>query len=49
YVKLSQPLKVTNPYLPIWVSGQLVLETVDTDEGHTGYTLNKAITEEYLY
>lgn len=49
YVKLVQPLKVTNPYLPIWASGQLVLEPVDTYEGHTGYTLKKAITEEYLY
>ena len=49
YVKLSQPLAVTNPYLPIWASGQLVLKSVDTPEGHTGYTLNKATTEEYLY
>jgi len=49
YVKLSQPLEVNNPYSPIWVSGQLVLESVDTPEGHTGYTLKKAATEEYLY
>ena len=49
YVKLSQPLEVSNPYSPIWVSGQLVLESVDTPEGHTGYTLKKASTEEYLY
>ena len=49
YVKLSQPLEVTNPYSPIWASGQLLLKSVDTSEGHTGYTLIKAITEEYLY
>ncbi len=49
YVKLSQPLEVTNPYSPIWASGRLVLESVDTPEGHTGYTLEKATTEEYLY
>ena len=49
YVKLSQPLEVNNPYLPIWVSGQLVLESVDTPEGDTGYILKKASTEEYLY
>ena len=49
YVKLSQPLEVTNPYLPVWVSGQLSLESVDTSEGHTGYTLKKATIEEYLY
>ena len=49
YVKLSQPIEATNPYAPVWVSGQLVLESVDTPEGHTGYTLNEATTEEYLY
>ena len=49
YVKLSQPLEVTNPYSPIWASGQLVLKSVDTSEGYTGYILKKAITEEYLY
>jgi len=50
YVKLSQPLEVvTNPYLPIWASGQLVLKSVHTPEGHTGYTLKKAKTEEYVY
>ena len=49
YVKLVQPLAVTNPYSPVWVSGQLSLESVDTPEGHTGYTLNKAITKKYLY
>jgi hypothetical protein len=49
YVKLSQPLELSNPYSPIWVSGQLVLKSVDTPEGHTGYTLKKASTEEYLY
>lgn len=49
YVKLSQPLEVTNPYSPIWASGQLLVESVDTSEGHTGYTLKNAITEEYLY
>lgn len=49
YVKLSQPLEVTNPYSPIWVSGQLLLESVDTPEGHTGYTLKKSTTEEYSY
>ena len=49
YVKLSQPLEVTNPYAPIFAAGQLLLESVDTPEGHTGYTLNEATTEEYLY
>jgi len=49
YVKLSQPLEVTNPYAPVWVSGQLLLESVDTPEGHTGYTLSEATTEEYSY
>ena len=49
YVKLSQPIKVTNPYLPVWASGKLLLEPVDTPEGHTGYTLKKASIEEYLY
>ncbi len=49
YVKLSQPLEVSNPYSPVWVSGQLVLKSVDTSEGHTGYTLQKASIEEYLY
>ena len=49
YVKLSQPLEVTNPFSPVWASGQLVLESVDTPEGHTGYTLKSATTEEYLY
>jgi len=38
YVKLSKPLEVSNPYSPIWASGQLVLKSVDTLEGHTGYT-----------
>jgi hypothetical protein len=49
YVELSQPLEVTNPYAPIWVSGRLMLESIDTPEGHTGYTLKKATAEEYLY
>ena len=49
YVKLSQPLTVTNPYSPVWVSGQLLVESVDTPEGDTGYTLKNAATEEYLY
>ena len=49
YVKLSQPLEMTSPYSPVWASGQLLLESVDTDEGHTGYTLSEATTEEYSY
>lgn len=49
YVKLSRPPVATNLYLPIWASGQLVLKSAGSPEGHTGYTLNKATTEEYLY
>ncbi len=49
YVVLAQPLEVSNPYLPVWVFGQIRLESVDTDAGHTGYSLRQATTESYIY
>jgi len=49
YVVLAEPLEVNNPYLPVWASGQIRLESVDTDAGHTGYTLRQAIAETYIY
>ncbi|NRB38105.1 MAG: DUF3299 domain-containing protein [Pseudomonadales bacterium] len=49
YVFLAKPLEVTNPFQPIWVSGEMKLESVETDEGHTGYTLHNAKTESYIY
>ncbi len=49
YVVLAEPIEVSNPYLPVWTSGQIHLESVDTDAGHTGYTLRQAIAEAYIY
>lgn len=49
YVTLAQPLTVTNAYQPIWVSGKMLLKSVDTEEGLTGYTLENAMVEAYIY
>ena len=44
YVSLAEPLVVENPYQALWVMGEMVLESVDTDEGPTGYRINNAVT-----
>ena len=49
YVTLAEPLAVENPFDPIWVEGTLTLETVATDEGPAGYSMNNATAERYEY
>ena len=49
YVSLAKPLTVENPYQPLWVMGEVVLESVETDEGPSGYKIINAVTEEYVY
>ena len=49
YVTLAQPLTVENPFEPVWVTGTLTLETVATDEGPAGYSMNSAAAERYEY
>ena len=49
YVSLKQPLIVENPFQPVWVQGEIVLESVETDEGPSGYTIVNATTDSYEY
>lgn len=49
YVSLSDPLLVHNPYEPFWVEGVIKLESIETDEGDTGYHLIDAAASVYVY
>lgn len=49
YVSLAKPLTVENPFQPLWVMGEIVLESVETDEGPSGYKIINAATAEYVY
>lgn len=49
FVTLDQPLEITKPFQPLWVSGNILLKAVETDEGPTGYSIENASAEEYLY
>ena len=49
YVRLELPLAIENPYAPFWVKGNMDLETVETDEGPTGYTIKEASIEPYIF
>jgi hypothetical protein len=49
YVSLTNPLPVANPYEPFWVEGVITLESVETDEGDTGYHLIDAAAYVYKY
>ncbi len=49
YVYLEQALAIENPYAPLWVKGNMRLQTVETDEGPTGYTIKGASIEPYIF
>jgi len=49
YVFLESPLKIDNPFQPFWVEGEILLESVETKEGATGYTVKNARAEIYVY
>ncbi|MEH6650111.1 MAG: DUF3299 domain-containing protein [Motiliproteus sp.] len=49
YVKLQDPVEITNPYAPYWVTGDIGLTSVETDEGPTGYLISSANIEIYVY
>lgn len=49
YVSLANPLTVINPYQPLWVIGEIVLESVETDDGPSGYKIINGVTAQYLY
>ena len=49
YVSLDQPMVVENPFEPLWVMGILSLRSVATDDGATGYSIDKARAEVYRY
>ena len=49
YVILTEPAQIANPFLPVWATGEMYLQSTETDKGHTGYTLKAASIEPYLY
>lgn len=49
YVYLEPPVAIHNPYAPVWVKGRLLVKSVVTDEGPTGYTVEQASIESYEY
>ena len=49
FVSMKDPLIVTNPFAPLWIKGEMLLESVATDEGPTGYKMTNAVAEIYVY
>lgn len=49
YVYLDPPVAIHNPYAPLVVKGKLLVESVETDEGPTGYSVKAAVIEPYSY
>jgi len=49
YVKLIEPVEITDTNIPYWISGDINLESVPTNDGPTGYVISNASTELYLY
>jgi hypothetical protein len=49
YIFLTEPVQVSNPFLPIWATGEIYLQSTETDKGHTGYSLKSASMEPYIY
>lgn len=49
YVALNVPLVVENPYQPLWVTGEILLEPTHTEEGSAGYKITHATAEIYRY
>lgn len=49
YVKLATSVEIKNPYIPYWVTGIISLESVNTEDGPTGYTISSAQIIPYEY
>ena len=49
YVSLAEAVIIVNPFQPVWVTGEMLLETAETDAGLSGYKINNAATAEYVY
>ncbi len=49
YVSLAKSLAIEDPYQPLWVTGNIIIETVETDFGSSGYRIINAVTAEYVY
>lgn len=49
YVYLEQALAIENPYTPLWVRGNMRLQSVETDEGPSGYIIKRASIEPYIF
>ena len=49
YISLAQPAVIENPFTPVWVTGEMLLQTVETEAGFSGYRINNANTMEYVY
>jgi len=49
YVSLRDALPVSNPYEPFWVEGLIMLESVETLDGGTGYHIIGARAYVYEY
>lgn len=49
YVSLAEPVVINNPYQPVWVTGEMLLETMETETILSGYRINAAVAEEYTY
>ena len=49
YVYLGDPVPIQNPYAPVSVKGTIRVQSVETGEGPTGYTIEQASIEPYVY
>ncbi len=49
YVYLEKPVPVQNPYIAVTVKGTVEIDSVDTDEGPTGYVITGGTLEDYVY
>ena len=49
YVYPLEPLRVEEPFEPIWIVGTLALDPVMTDEGPAAYRMVDAVTTAYEY
>ena len=49
YVDVLEPLAIENPFDPIWIVGELTVDTVMTEEGPVVYRMGDAVTTGYEY
>lgn len=49
YVKLKTPMSTANLWDPVWVKGVIKTERASTEYTDTGYTMDLATTEKYVF